>query len=189
MNQKKHKAWSCWHGMRQRCANSNRADYKYYGGRGISVCSEWTTFKGFLETFPERPSKAHTLDRIQSDGNYCPANCRWATRKEQALNTSSVILIEGKSLSDWAVELGVSLSGMSVRYAKYGNACLVPNFKPNGITFKGQTLTVQEWASELNISYEAVRKRLANWPKEKALSAPKYTTRFGNTNGRKVKCG
>jgi hypothetical protein len=77
-----------WRDMKQRCYNPNNGSYKYYGFRGIIVCERWLhSFNNFLEDIGYRPSPAHSLDRINNDGNYEPKNCRWATRKEQAHNT------------------------------------------------------------------------------------------------------
>lgn len=72
-----------WGAMVRRCTNPNTADYEWYGGRGIKVCERWRTFANFLADMSVRP-KGKTLDRINTDGDYEPGNCRWATPKQQA---------------------------------------------------------------------------------------------------------
>lgn len=74
--------------MRNRCNNARGQDYHRYGGRGIKVCREWDSFEAFLRDMGPRPSPRHTLDREDSDGDYTPANCRWATRETQARDRS-----------------------------------------------------------------------------------------------------
>lgn len=79
------RTYTSWHLMKQRCLNKNRYNYKYYGGRGIGVCSRWLSFELFLKDMGERPPNK-SLDRIDNNGNYEPGNCRWATKSEQRLN-------------------------------------------------------------------------------------------------------
>jgi len=80
--------YETWRGMKGRCLNKKRNDYKYYGGRGIKVCERWLEFKNFLDDMGERP-EGKTLDRKDNDGNYEPSNCRWATKQEQQLNRNN----------------------------------------------------------------------------------------------------
>jgi len=73
--------------MRRRCTDPNHPNWKWYGGRGISVCDDWQQhFLHFFEHVGERPSPKHSLDRIDNDGNYEPGNVRWATAKQQQNN-------------------------------------------------------------------------------------------------------
>ena len=77
--------YRAWLDMRQRCNNPNSQVYKYYGGRGISICPQWDDFTIFLKDMGE-PLMGLSLDRINNDGNYEPTNCRWATASEQQRN-------------------------------------------------------------------------------------------------------
>jgi len=71
--------------MLTRCYRVNHVNYRWYGGRGISVCERWRSFLNFYTDLGPRPP-ATTLERIDVDGNYEPGNCRWAPWSEQRLN-------------------------------------------------------------------------------------------------------
>lgn len=73
--------------MKGRCSNPNTKFYSYYGGRGIKVCDRWMDFSKFVADMGEKPSPTHSIDRIDSDADYSPQNCRWSTKREQVLNT------------------------------------------------------------------------------------------------------
>lgn len=81
----KSRTYTTWDNMTQRCTNPNRPEYKYYGGRGITICTEWKDFATFYADMGERPN-GMSLDRIDTNGNYEPNNCKWSTRAEQMLN-------------------------------------------------------------------------------------------------------
>lgn len=77
-----------WRHIKNRCFNPRNRSFADYGGRGITVCSEWrNSFEVFIAHVGRRPSPELTLDRINNDGNYEPGNVRWATRKQQTANT------------------------------------------------------------------------------------------------------
>jgi hypothetical protein len=111
-----HPLYNGWRGMKQRCFDVNSTQFKYYGGRGITVCERWlNSFAAFLEDMGERP-KNHTLDRINNDGNYEPSNCRWASQTEQNINkgmqTNNTSGVKGvywsKVANKWSAKITVN---------------------------------------------------------------------------------
>jgi len=83
-----HELYGVWKAMFNRTCKPNYKGYHRYGGRGIKMCDSWkNSFVNFLNDVGERPSKKHSLDRIDNNGNYEPSNIRWATQKEQMNNT------------------------------------------------------------------------------------------------------
>lgn len=105
--------YRCWAEMKKRCTNRKFKYFKNYGGRGISVCDRWLeSFENFLADMGPAPL-GMSIDRFpNNDGNYEPENCRWATRHQQANNTSrnTFITFRGKTLTvaQWTVLLGFS---------------------------------------------------------------------------------
>jgi hypothetical protein len=113
-----------WSGMKTRCTNKNRKEYKHYGGRGITVCAEWKD--NFLSFYEWAMSHGYrddlTIDRKDNDGNYEPGNCRWIKKPLQVLNYSQnknyIIEGEKKCLSEWCRVFGVPRKMVSFRIAK-----------------------------------------------------------------------
>lgn len=110
--------YETWCKMRKRCADPKSTQYKWYGGKGVSVCEAWESFEQFHKDMGDRPVGT-TLDRINVDGNYEPSNCRWATSKEQASNTSRSISYQGKSIQQWSEETGIKYATLAARLRKY----------------------------------------------------------------------
>jgi hypothetical protein len=80
--------YRAWKGAKARCFNRKSPDFQAWGGRGITMCQRWkSNFSNFLSDMGRKPSPAHSLDRIDNDGDYEPGNCRWATPKQQSNNS------------------------------------------------------------------------------------------------------
>lgn len=111
--------------MLQRCYNPNNPSFQNYGERGIEVCSRWiASFAAFLEDVGPRPTRRHTIERIDNDGPYSPENCRWATRSEQNRNTRQNVklVFRGRTqcMADWSRETGLPLGTIRDRIFRCG---------------------------------------------------------------------
>ena len=122
-NMRSSRLYSCWTNMKNRCLNSNSTEFHNYGGRGIEVCQEWLdSFETFRDwALANGYADNLTIDRIDVNGNYEPSNCRWATAKEQANNTTKNHYIThngiSKSMMLWAEEFHIPYNKM--RYLVY----------------------------------------------------------------------
>lgn len=104
--------YSAWRSMQSRCYNNKMKWFHRYGGRGITVCDRWLeSYDNFLLDMGRKPTPKHSLDRIDNDGDYSPANCRWANQKVQTNNTCRTILLTAggitKTLMEWSESSGI----------------------------------------------------------------------------------
>jgi len=86
--------YKSWMSMRTRCENASSINYKDYGGRGISICERWKSFENFIADMGKKPGPKYEIDRKDNEGDYCPENCRWATRRENSRNKRNNRLVE-----------------------------------------------------------------------------------------------
>lgn len=112
---------SIWRGMKERCFRKENISYSLYGGRGITVCEEWVkSFMAFREwALKNGYAENLSIDRTDSNGNYCPENCRWVTAKEQSNNTRRNVFITYKektmTVSEWAEITGIKKETLADR--------------------------------------------------------------------------
>lgn len=174
--------YNTWAHMKQRCYNPKNASYDRYGARGIKVCEEWQNFISFCEwAMSNGYNDKLTLDRINSDKDYCPENCRWADIEMQNNNKSDTNLItyNGKtqSIAKWAKELGIKYSTLNRRILTLKmpieKAFTNTNHSLRYITYKGETHYVTEWAKILDINVQVLKSRLrAGWDVERVFTTP-----------------
>lgn len=104
--------YNTWCAMKQRCCYKRNKQFADYGGRGIKVCDRWMVFVNFLADMGERPN-GMSIERENTDGNYEPGNCRWATMAEQQRNRRTTIKVERggriQCIKDWCDELNLNV--------------------------------------------------------------------------------
>lgn len=111
--------YKTWSKMIGRCENPRDGGFSDYGGRGITVCRRWrSSFENFLADMGPRPAGL-TIERVDNNKGYSPANCRWATRAEQRLNTRRTVRLtyrgETLPLKEWAKRVGISYAALYLR--------------------------------------------------------------------------
>jgi len=92
---KKTTEYNAWISIKDRCRNKNRKDYKWYGGKGITVCDRWiNSFGNFFNDMGPKPTIKHSLERYDGNKGYFPENCKWALQTEQMNNMRRNRIIE-----------------------------------------------------------------------------------------------
>ena len=115
-NLSRHRLYKTWAMMMDRCYNITAHNYKYYGGKGVTVCQEWHSVTNFIEDMYPSYVEGLTLDRINTDNNYEKSNCRWSSietqnrnkRKIMATNTSGYRGVSWHSkTSKWVAKIKI----------------------------------------------------------------------------------
>ncbi|MGL5925567.1 hypothetical protein [Chroococcidiopsis sp.] len=178
------KEFKIWDMMKRRCNDPKNKSFNDYGGRGIKVCDSWLeSFEIFLKDMGEAPTKEHSLDRINVNGDYCPENCKWSTRTEQNRNRrdSIYLTLNGKTehIAQWAFELGIDYFTLMGRYKKgwsHEDILTKPlreiKYTKNSVVeYNGETKTIEEWAKLKGVNTRIILRRLSEngWSVEKAI--------------------
>lgn len=178
--------YTVWLTMKRRCGCPTATGFAFYGDRGIRVCKKWEKdFAAFLAHVGSRPSRLHTLDRINNDRGYEPGNVRWATRKEQSRNARMNRLLEfaGKRMPvvAWTEHLGLSEDCLRGRL-KMGwsteAALTTPKIARgerwifSSRVYRWHGLSVRQWSAKLGIAPCTLYNRLGrlHWPPELVFS-------------------
>lgn len=171
--------------MIYRCTSPKYDKRNYYSERGISVCDKWVNSYDAFEEWALKNGYEDklTIDRIDVNGNYCPENCRWVTRKEQANNRTSNHFVtwngETKTIAQWSEVTGMCEKTLSQRVLKgwpverIFTEPIHSEFRPKYITFDNKTLSIAEWSRKLGFGPTIIGNRLARgWSVERALTTP-----------------
>jgi hypothetical protein len=171
----KHELYDMWKGMWQRCTNPNHEKYKYYGGRGISVCEEWRDFWVFVSDMGNRPHK-HLIERVDNDKNYCKENCVWAPYHTQARNKRTNLKTKDGVALDSSAKLGGNVMLVQQRIKNLGwdieRATSEPvHKKPRQYVQIGAINdTPTGWARRLGLSQPAVSKMVKEMGATQAIT-------------------
>jgi hypothetical protein len=118
--------YQSWRSMKARCYDKNSNRFQFYGARGIKVCDRWlNSFENFYSDMGERPD-GMSLDRVDTDGNYEPSNCKWSTEIEQANNkTTNLLFTDGEQV--WSLMRWCDIFGKDYKHIWYKyRTCRIP---------------------------------------------------------------
>lgn len=164
-----------WRAMVSRCNNSDDKDFPAYGGRGIKVCERWMDPRVFAADMGDKP-EGWSIDRLDPDGPYEPANCRWTNAMGQGEHkrNNHRLIRSSKHFAAACREAGLAESTVLNRIKSgedEGEALTrQPRQRNQRIAAFGQSLTILEWADKTGIKPSTLRLRLARWPVERALT-------------------
>lgn len=164
------KLYGTWLNIKQRCLNPNNKSYVNYGGRGITICKEWSeSYENFRDwSLNNGYADNLSIDRIDVNGNYEPSNCRWANAKQQANNRRSNLEItynsETKTLMQWAEVFNLPYSAVIQRYKRGVRedelfAPLNIKYMPKVVSYNGESHNLAEWARIYNLNRRTVQER------------------------------
>lgn len=182
-------AYKCWENMRSRCLNPNSTGFENYGGRGIKVCDRWNSFEAFLKDIGPRPSPAHSIDRIDVNGDYSPENTKWSSQKEQARNTRNNVYVDTEknmTVAEFAETISAQTglpymitrkrldAGWSVEKITKTPHRKMTSYRKDRekrtVVFEGKTISAKEYSRISGIKYATVVSRIKKgWSNERVI--------------------
>ena len=150
--------------MKRRCYNSNSKDYKYYGGKGVTICDNWLNdFMQFYEWALNNGYQDNlTIDRKDVNGNYEPDNCRWVTMLVQGSNKTNNVFIEHdgeiKTISQWERETGINRDILKSRINR-GQENIFKDESLIIVDINGESKTLKQWSRDSGINYTTIVNR------------------------------
>lgn len=179
-NRKEMPEYRIWKNMRARCSSPCNKNNGKYQSRNIKVCNRWNDFTLFYQDMGPKPSKKHSIDRIDPYGDYEPSNCRWTDQKTQCENRGEFNKVytyngESKVLKEWSRVLNIDYSKLHKRISYQGMSFEEAiNYKGPGMyELNGVWKSVSEWSKEYGISKGNLSSRLSRGKTlEEALNTP-----------------
>ena len=176
-----------YYNMNQRCYNPNAKGYKYYGGKGVIICEEWLRDKNTFYEWAVNNGYTDELsiDRIETEGNYEPSNCRWITMIEQQSNRTNNVFVEvdgeAKTIAQWSQETGISAIAIKNRVEQGKD--MLDDYSHINIEINGEIKTLKELSEESGILYSTLAQRYRDQWNINDLINPLKETQYIEING------
>ena len=158
--------YSIWSGIKNRCYNKNKREYRLYGAKGITMCEEWKNdFMCFYNwSMANGYSDSLSIDRVDNNKGYTPDNCRWADNMTQTLNRSITKYVEvnGKfyTIPQLSKLYNININCLYARAKKYGYTEEILKAYHRKYKYKGENYTLTELADKVGLSIQAVAYRI-----------------------------